>query len=129
MPSSYFNEEAYPDLFSEPNKDTFFSSPNWAGNDIFEGSGLQPRLRNPNEIAPLPGYDNPEAGQPAVIPGTAAENGLSAGTTAAIGAGVAILNQVTKAIETQKAQPTTRQMSGKVRGKIASKAKKKYGLA
>ena len=61
-------------------------------------------------------------------PDDAAKPGLDPKTEAGIEAGIAILNEVTKAIETQKAQPTTRQMGKKTRDDIGKRARKKYDL-
>ena len=59
-------------------------------------------------------------------PEVAAKPGLDPKTAAGIQAGITILNEVTKAIAAQKAQPTTSQMSNKTRAKIGKKVKKKY---
>ena len=86
------------------------------------GDGPGNQLPNPDVDGKKPDNDGNQPGDKTAKPG------LDPKTQAGIEAGIAILNEVTKAIETQKAQPTTRQMGKGKRAKIGNKAKKKYGL-
>ena len=99
------------------------------GTSIQTDEGKSPGEHDvPGKQLPNPGVDGKLPGNNGEPGDKTAKPGLDPKTQAGIEAGVAILNEVGKAIAAQKAQPTTSEMGKEKRAKIGKKAKKKYDL-
>ena len=130
MPSSYFNKEAYPDLYSQyENVSVDINAPNLfapseAGESFNLGVDLFESNRTIKGVEPPSGIEND--GKSPIEPGTKTQNGLSPGTAEAWGAGITAINLLSKMIRDHKNQPTTKPLGKNAVKEARNRAVSKY---